>query len=158
MIKYIVSIKILFTVTTNSSVHGSLVFYKRMLVWIAHPHWVIICHFWANMFQTFRARGGTTPLIKEGADTLELFVVAMLSCTHSPTSTTFVMVAFPVVVPGTIIVGIAPVATLVLSFPRWSLTGPVLLHVLQTLINLQTKWSLMKYWSLIGFNQIGKNK
>ena len=70
------------------------------------------------MFQTFRARGGTTPLIKEGTDTLELFVVAMLSCTHGPTSTTFVLVAFPVVVPGTIIVGIAPVATLVLPFPR----------------------------------------
>ena len=47
------------------------------------------------------------------------------------------MVAFPVVVPGTIIVGIAPVATLILPFPRWSLTGLVLLHVLQTLINLQ---------------------
>ena len=70
------------------------------------------------MSQTFGTGGGTTPLIKEGADTLELFVVAMLSCTHSPTSTTFVMVAFPVVVPGTIIVGIAPVATLVLPITR----------------------------------------
>ena len=57
-------------------------------------------------------------MIKEGADTLELFVVAMLSCTHGPTSTTFVLVAFPVVVPGTIVVGIAPVATLVFPFPR----------------------------------------
>ena len=70
------------------------------------------------MFQTFGTGGGTTPLIKEGADTLELFVVAMLSCTHGSTSTTFVVVALPVVVPGTIIVGIAPVATLVLPFPR----------------------------------------
>ena len=70
------------------------------------------------MFQTFGARGGTTPLIKEGADTLELFVVAMLSCTHGSTSTTLVVVALPVVVPGTIIVGIAPVATLVLPITR----------------------------------------
>ena len=70
------------------------------------------------MFQTFRARGGTTPLIKEGADTLELFVVTMLSCTHGSTSTTLVVVAFPVVVSGTIIVGIAPIATLVLPFAR----------------------------------------
>ena len=70
------------------------------------------------MFQTFGTGGGTTPLIKEGADTLELLVVTMLSCTHGSTSTTLVVVAFPVIVPGTIIVGIAPVATLVLPFPR----------------------------------------
>ena len=70
------------------------------------------------MFQTFGTGGGTTPLIKEGADTLELFVVTMLSCTHGSTSTTLVVVAFPVVVSGTIIVGIAPIATLVLPFAR----------------------------------------
>ena len=70
------------------------------------------------MFQTFGTGGGTTPLIKEGADILELFVVAMLSCTHGSTSTTLVVVALPVVVPGTIIVGIAPVATLVLPLSR----------------------------------------
>ena len=70
------------------------------------------------MFQTFGTGGGTTPLIKEGADTLELFVVSMLSCTHGSTSTTLVVVALPVVVSGTIIVGIAPIATLVLPFTR----------------------------------------
>ena len=70
------------------------------------------------MFQTFGTRRSTTTLIKKGTDILELFVVSMLSCTHGSTSTTLVVVAFPVIVPGTIIVGIAPVATLVLPFPR----------------------------------------
>ena len=70
------------------------------------------------MFQTFGTRRSTATLIKEGTDTLELFVVSMLSCTHGSTSTTLVVVAFPVIVPGTIIVGIAPVATLVLPITR----------------------------------------
>ena len=61
-------------------------------------------------------------------------MVSMLGCTHGPSRATLVVAAFaiaiaiPVVVPGTIVIGIAPVATPAPAIARRSLTGPALFH------------------------------